>query len=448
MKTENWFRLTPAKMILLGYFVIVNLGACLLSLPIATQAGIWTPYLESLFTATSATCVTGLVLHTTATYWSIFGQLIILVLIQIGGMGFFTMAIMLSVLAKRKISLRQRHTMQESINAPMLGGIVRMARFVFLGTLAIEGLGALVLSLRFIPQFGWGYGIYYAVFHSISAFCNAGFDLFGMLPEGGSLMAFVDDPVVNVTIMLLIVIGGLGFFVWADVRDHRQNFAKYRLHSKLVLGVSAVLIVVPAVMMFFMDANTAAYAGLSPLERAMAVLFQSVTTRTAGFNSVDLTQISASSQSLMLGLMLVGGSSGSTAGGMKTTTLIVLLLCVRASFTRSEDLNVFGRRIDDQALRSAVTIFVSFCTLFISAALVLHHFDGISFAHSLFETASAVATVGLSLGATPHLSSVSQLAIIFLMFFGRVGCLTMVYAIAEHHSTGLSRLPVEQIAIG
>ena len=448
MSSSKWYQLSTSKMVILGFFLIINVGAFLLSLPISSTARVWTPYIDTLFTSTSATCVTGLVINNTATYWSTFGQLVILTLIQIGGMGFFTVAIMFSIVSKRKIGLKQRFIMQETINAPSLRGIVRLTRFVVLTTFTFEALGALLLSTRFIPAFGIADGIYYSIFHSISAFCNAGFDLFGHLPEGASLVAFASDPVVNITIMLLIIVGGLGFFVCDDIRDHKFDFSRYSLHTKIVLLVTSILIIFPFIIMLGLDWNQAAYEGLSPVEKCLAVLFQTITPRTAGFNTVDIAKISTESQGLMIFLMLVGGSSGSTAGGMKTTTILVLFLCVKASFTRSEYLTIYGRRISNSVLRNAVTIAFSFLVLFFSSALLIHIFDAVDIFAALFESASAIATVGLTLGITTSLSNASLVVLVLLMFFGRVGCLTAFIAFSETRPARLAKLPKEQIAIG
>lgn len=452
MNKKTRFRLsalTSTQIILLGYAAIILGGALLLTLPIASQTLEWTPFSDALFTATSATCVTGLIVVSTAGYWSLFGQIIILALIQIGGMGFLTMAVMVFVVAGRRIGLRQRFTMQESIGAPALGGIVRLTRFIFRGVLLFEGLGALALSFRFVPMLGFVRGIYYAIFHSISAFCNAGFDLMDGVAGTGSLTYFVNDPYVNVVIMLLIIIGGLGFFVWEDLYLHRGRLNRCRLHTKIVVLSSVLLLTIPPILIFFFDRDVEWLRSMGEGNRFLAAVFQSTSARTAGFNTIDLNLMSHVSKTLMIMLMLIGGSSGSTAGGMKTTTIATLLLCIRASMTRESELRVFGRRLDDSCLRSAVTVFFSYICLFLGGAVLLTQFDGVSMMSAMFETASAVATVGLSLGITPGLSTASMSVLIFLMFFGRVGCLTMVYAFAENHlNAGVSRLPLEKIAVG
>lgn len=441
--------LTSTQIILLGYAAIIFGGALILMLPISSHASEWTSFPDALFTATSATCVTGLIVVSTAGYWSLFGQLVILALIQIGGMGFLTMAVMVFVVAGRRIGLRQRFTMQESIGAPALGGIVRLTRFIFKGVLIFEGLGALALSFRFVPMLGFVRGVYYAVFHSISAFCNAGFDLMDGVAGEGSLTYFANDPYVNLVIMLLIVIGGLGFFVWEDLYLHKGRLHRCRLHTKIVVLSSILLLAIPPFLIFFFDRDAAGLQTLGEGGRLLASFFQSTSARTAGFNTIDLNLMSHASKTLMILLMLIGGSPGSTAGGMKTTTIATLLLCVRTSMTRENELRVFGRRLDDSCLRSAVTIFFSYICLFLGGAVLLTQFDGVSMMSAMFETSSAVATVGLSLGITPGLSTASMCVLIFLMFFGRVGCLTMVYAFAEtHHNANLSRLPLEKIAVG
>lgn len=441
-------RMTPTKIIVFGYFAIILVGAGLLMLPASSQAGQATPFLDALFTATSATCVTGLVVHDTASYWSGLGQGVILALIQIGGMGFITMAIAITTLSKRRIGLKSRFIMQESIAAPQMGGIIRLTRFVFTVTLFVELGGAIILACRFIPLFGWTRGIWYGIFHSISAFCNAGFDLMGTYSgHFSSLTAFADDPVVNLTIMALIVFGGLGFFVWENLWLHRRDKRHFSLQTKIVLLTTAILIFVPAALLLVFQSGTIG-EGLSRPAQGLAALFQSVTTRTAGFNTVDLGKMVPDSQLLMAVLMLIGGSPGSTAGGVKTTTAVVLLLCLRSAIRREDELQCFGRRIDQSVLKNAVTIATSYLSLTLIGTMAVCHFDEVPLMASLFENASAIATVGLTLGITPTLSDASHLILIFLMYFGRVGCLTLLYALIEGQSHSLTRLPLEKIAVG
>ncbi|MDR3767110.1 MAG: TrkH family potassium uptake protein, partial [Butyricicoccus sp.] len=420
-------RMTPTKIIVLGYLSIILVGAVLLSLPIACKERIYTPFLDALFTATSATCVTGLIVYDTATYWSLFGQAVILTLIQIGGLGFITMAMALATLSKRRIGLKSRFVMQESIAAPQMGGIIRLARFVFTITVCVELCGAALLSIRFIPLFGFAKGLWYGVFHAISAFCNAGFDLMGTYSGPlSSLTAFTDDPIVTLSVMLLIVFGGVGFFVWENLWMNRRDKRHFSLQTKIVLLTTAVLIFVPAALMLVFQ-NGQMQPGLPRPVQGLAALFQSVTTRTAGFNSVGLGDLASNSQLLMVALMLIGGSPGSTAGGMKTTTAVVLMLCLRSTLRREDELQCFGRRIHPSVLKNAVTIATSYMGLTLIGTMALCHFDQVPLMSSLFETASAIATVGLTLGITPDLGGASHLILIFLMFFGRVGCMTMLY---------------------
>lgn len=444
-----WGRMTATKIIVFGYLSIILCGTLLLCLPIASQARTATPFLDALFTATSATCVTGLVVFDTATYWSAFGHVVLLALIQIGGLGFITMAIMVSVFSGRRIGLKSRFLMQESIAAPQMGGIVRLTRFVFAVTLIVESVGAVLLATRFVPIFGAPKGVWYGIFHTVSAFCNAGFDLMGAYSgKFSSLTAFAHDPVVNLTIMALIIFGGLGFFVWENLWLHRRDKKHLSLQTKIVLLATAVLIFVPAALIFVFQNKQLGDGTLGRGAQALAALFQSVTTRTAGFNSVNLDSLTPNSQLLMVLLMLIGGSPGSTAGGVKTTTVVVLLLCVRASLRREDELECFGRRIDRNVLKNAVTIATSYLVLTVAGAMALSHLDGVSLMEAMFETSSAIATVGLTLGITPALGTLSHLILIFLMFFGRVGCLTLLYAIVENQLHSLSRMPLEKIAVG
>lgn len=441
-------RVTPAQVVILGFLVQILLGALLLSLPVASRAGQSTPFLDALFTATSATCVTGLVVQDTVQYWSLFGQVVILLLIQIGGMGVVTMAVAISIFSGRKIGLRERWVMQESISAPQVGGIVRMTGFILKTALAIEALGALVLALRFCPSFGLGKGIWYGVFHSISAFCNAGFDLMGEKAAFSSLTNYTGDPVVNVVICLLIVLGGLGFLTWQDVATHRWHVGRYRLQSKLILVTTGLLLVVGGLFYGLYEFAQPQWAGLTDGERGWATLFQTVSPRTAGFNTVDLTQLTRPTLLVTILLMLAGGSPGSTAGGFKTTTLAVLFLAVVGVFRRQSGASAFGRRLSEIAIRNACALFVLYLTLFLAGGLLLCCLDGIPLMHALFEAASAIGTVGLTLGATTQVSPVSQGILIFLMYFGRVGGLTIIYAMTARPGGNASQYPQEQVTVG
>lgn len=440
-------RITPARVIILGFLLLILSGALLLTLPWSSRSGEWTPFLDALFTATSATCVTGLVVYDTVQYWSTLGQLVILVLIQIGGMGVVTVAIAISMLAGRKIGLKQRWVMQESISAPQVGGILRMTRLILRGTLCIEGLGALLLAIRFIPELGFARGLWYGIFHSVSAFCNAGFDLQGNSGAFSSLVHFTGDPLVNLVIMALIVIGGIGFLTWGDITEHKWHFRSYRLQSKLVLTATALLLLLPTLFFFCYEFSRPVWSDLSLGERLLASLFQTVTPRTAGFNTVDLTQLSESSQFLMILLMLSGGASGSTAGGMKITTLSVLVITALSVFRQRDSAQAFGRRLPPDILRSAVTIFVLYLLLFLAGGIAISCMEEVSLLAALYESASAIATVGLTLGLTPTLGVPSQLILIFLMYFGRVGGLTLIFAVLNSNRTP-AQLPQERVMVG
>lgn len=436
-------RLSSFQIITGGFACVILIGALLLMLPISSAQGAWTPFHEALFTSTSAVCVTGLVVQDTGTYWSMFGQLILLLLIQIGGLGIITVAAAFTILSGRKISLMQRSTMQDAISAPQVGGIVRLTRFILRGTFLIELLGALALLPSFCRDYGFR-GIWFAVFHSISAFCNAGFDLLGQPGKlYPSLTAYAQDPLVNLTIVLLIVSGGIGFLSWEDICTHRLCFRRYRLQTKVILVTTLLLIVLPAAFFFVQD-----YASLPLSSRLLAAVFQSVTPRTAGFNTTDLTKLSSASRGVMILLMLIGGSPGSTAGGMKTTTFTVLMANAVATFRQRESVQLYGRRIDCGTVRTAATILMMYLTFFFGGALIISVHEQLSLSACLFETASAVATVGLTLGITPQLHLLSRLILIALMYMGRVGGLTLIYATVGSRKTVVARLPQEQITVG
>ena len=435
-------RMTSFQIIILGFAAVVLLGALLLMLPISTKSGLATPFSEALFTSTSAACVTGLVVRDTATHWSAFGQAVILLLIQIGGMGVVTIAVSFAWLSGRKISLMQRSTMQESITASKTGGIVRLTGFIVRATLIIELVGALIMMPMFCMDFG-PKGVWMALFHSVSAFCNAGFDIMGTAEVPfASLTAYTINPAINITIMLLIIIGGIGFMTWDDIKVNRQHLKRYSMQSKVILMTSLILIVIPAVYFYFVE-----FSGFSASERVFSSLFQAVSPRTAGFNTTDLTKMTGAGKCLMIMLMLTGGSPGSTAGGMKTTTVAVLFANAIAVFRRKDDAHFFGRRINDEAVKKAATILIMYITLFVSGGLVISLAEKLPIDVCLFETASAIGTVGLSLGLTPGLGLLSHCILIVLMFLGRVGGLTLVYA-ALSGANNISKLPQEKIAVG
>lgn len=435
--------LTSFQIIILGFAGVILIGALILMLPISSKGRTVTPFNETLFTATSAVCVTGLVVQDTATYWSAFGQGVIITLIQIGGLGVITVAASFALLSGRKISLMQRSTMQEAISAPKVGGIVRLTGFVLKATFLFELLGAIAMMPTFIKDFG-AKGIWMAFFHSISAFCNAGFDIMGTADaKFVSLTSYISNPVVNITAMLLIVIGGIGFLTWEDVYTNKLRFRNYRMQSKVILVTTGLLILLPALFYFFVD-----FAKLPMSERVFGSLFMAVTPRTAGFNTADLSILGGSGLIILFVLMLIGGSPGSTAGGMKTTTFAVLIANALASFRRREDPQFFGRRIESQTVKNAATILMMYITLFLAGAIIISIAEGLPIGICLFETASAVGTVGLTMGITPSLGIISQCVLMILMFLGRVGGLTLIYAALSGTNNSLSKLPQEKITVG
>ena len=436
-------RFTSFQIIIGGFIAVILIGALLLMLPVSSKAGIITPFNEALFTSTSAVCVTGLVVQDTATYWSWFGQGIILVLIQIGGLGVITIAVSFALLSGRKISLMQRSVMQEAISAPKVGGIVRLTGFVLKGTFLVEFTASIIMMPVFVKDFGVK-GIWMAIFHSISAFCNAGFDLMGTEnAKYASLTSYISHPLINITIMLLIIIGGIGFLTWEDILKNKYRIKSYRMQTKVILTTSLLLILFPAFFFFFRD-----FADMPMQERIFSSLFQAVTPRTAGFNTADLTMMTKDGLGIVIVLMLVGGSPGSTAGGMKTTTLAVLIANTLACFRRKEDAQMFGRRIETSIIKNAASIFMMYIVLFFGGAIVISTVEDLSFSTCLFETASAIGTVGLTLGITPELGVISQTILMILMFLGRVGGLTLIYAALSGSGKKISKLPQEKMTVG
>ena len=435
-------KLTSFQIIILGFFGVILLGTLLLMLPLSSKDGCATPLLDALFTSTSAVCVTGLVLYDTATYWSAFGQLVILLLIQIGGMGVITVAAAFAMISGRKISLMQRSTMQEAISAPKVGGIVRLTSFIIKTTLLMELLGAAAMTPVFCRDFG-AKGVWMALFHSISAFCNAGFDLMGTRTPFSSLTSYAAQPVINLVIVLLIIVGGIGFLTWDDIRSNHLHIHRYRMQSKIILCTTALLLAVPAVYFFCFE-----FVALPTKERVLTSLFQSVTPRTAGFNTVDLASLSEAGQCITIVLMLIGGSPGSTAGGMKTTTVAVLFATAISTFRRQESAHFFGRRVDDDVVKNAVTILIMYLALFFFGGLTISIVEDLPILTCLFEAASAVGTVGLSLGITSGLGMASKLILITLMFCGRVGGLTLIFAALSGTQKNVSKFPREKVTVG
>lgn len=441
-------RFSSSQIIIMGFLSVILTGSILLMLPVSTRSGESASFADALFTATSATCVTGLVIHDTATYWSLFGQAVILLLIQIGGMGVVTIAVSVAVISGRKIGLMQRSTMQEAISAPSVGGIVRLTGFILKATILIELLGAFSMLPVFCKDFGIWRGIWYALFHSISAFCNAGFDLMGSREAFSSLTGYRDSGLINVVIMGLIMTGGIGFLTWDDIRRNGIHIRKYRMQSKVILLTTVILIIFPFLFFFFAEFGRDTWNDMTLGEKLWSALFQVVTPRTAGFNTVDLSLLGESGQTIIIILMLIGGSPGSTAGGMKTTTMTVLFITLFSVFRRKENSECFGRRIEEETIRNAAAILLMYLTLFLVGGIVISYLEQLPILTCLFETASAIGTVGLTLGITPALGIISRMILMILMFLGRVGGLTLVFAAFSDKERNLSKLPKEKITVG
>lgn len=438
MQVKHRFKLTSARFIILGFAGVILIAAILLILPLSSANDNHTSFINALFTATSATCVTGLVVYDTATHWSVFGQAIILLLIQIGGMGVVTIAIGLSRLSGKKVGLLGRSFMQDSISAPRLGGIMKFTGFIVLTSLIIEAFGAFALMPSFSKMLGVK-GIWYSFFHSISAFCNAGFDIMGGF---SSFTHFVSNTTINITIMLLIIVGGIGFATWKDIKEHGIRIKKYTLQSRVIIFVTAVFILLPAIFFFFFE-----FKDMEIKSRVLASLFQSVTLRTAGFNTVDFSALKDESAAIMIIFMLIGGAPGSTAGGMKVTTIAILFCSMQSVFSSKKEVRMGNRRIDEENIKTAAAVFMMYITLFMAGGIAISLYDNIPLQKCLFETASAIGTVGLTTGITTSLSSFSKVILICLMYIGRVGGLTVIFAAARTSISG-AKLPLEKITVG
>ena len=439
--------LTQTQFIAYGFLGIIIVGAVLLKLPFSSKSGVSPDWLTCLFTATSASCVTGLVVADTWTQWSLFGQIVIITLIQIGGLGFVTIGVFVSIILRRKIGLKTRGLMQESASTLQIGGMVKLAKKIIIGTAIFEGTGAILLAIRFIPQYGFFRGVFYGVFHAVSAFCNAGFDLMGHQAQYNSFVNYYDDWIVNLVIMSLIVIGGIGFVVWDDLSRHRLNYRKYMLHTKLVLLTTFILVFGSAVLFYFFERNNL-LVGMNTSGKILTSLFSSVTARTAGFNTVDTAALSDGSKLLTIILMFVGGSPGSTAGGVKTTTLVVLILYVVSNIRRTYGVNAFGRRLEDDSIKRASSIFTINLMLSLTASLIIMMVQPLKMTDVLFETFSAIGTVGMTTGITRSLLPVSKVIIILLMYCGRIGSLSFALAFTQRKKIAHVQQPVERITVG
>lgn len=436
-------QMTSFRVILVGFILLILAGALLLSLPIASASHVRTPFLDALFTSTSAACVTGLVVRDTATYWSLFGRTVILILIQIGGLGVVTVGVFMIVLSGKQIGIHQRTVMQEAISAPQIGGIIRFTKFFIGGTALLEGFGMIALAPPFIREFGVTKGLSYALFHSISAFCNAGFDLMGIRGPYSSLSSLQHNHWVLGVIMALIVFGGIGFLTWRDLLDNRFRWQRLRLQTKIILYTTAVLLILTFLYFWLVE-----FRNLRMTDRIWYSLFAAVTPRTAGFNTFEYGAISEAGMLVTIVLMMTGGAPGSTAGGMKVTTLFAVCIAAANDLRRKEDVNCFGRRLDETSIHKAFSILFIYTALLMTGTAAITLAEPVPLIRAMFECASALGTVGLTTGITPGLGPVSKAILILFMYFGRVGGLTIVYAAVSKKKRPIRKYPMEKIAVG
>lgn len=444
------FRLSVWQTLALGYLIVILIGSILLILPFATQKGESTDYLGALFTATSATCVTGLTPYATGTHWTLYGQIVILVLIQFGGLGFMTFVTSLILLFRRGIGIGNRYAMMTSAGGSKYSGVSTLVKRIIIGSAIFEVLGAVLLAIRFVPDFGWGMGVYFAIFHSVSAFCNAGFDLLAYAGSA-SLSMYAVDPLVTLTVCMLIIMGGLGFVVWGDVMDCRFRFKKFQMNTKVVLVTTGALLVLATVLFLAFEWNNPTYSEYNFGQKLLVSFFNATTPRTAGFFIIDPEDLSDSGYFLTVILMFVGGSSGSTAGGLKVGTFAVIIMGMLNVFRGYKDINIAKKRVDSSLMSQALAIFAACLMLVITSTLVIcaiENGNGATFKSVLYECVSAMGTVGLSMNLTPKLSAASLVIVTLLMYAGRVGILTLALALAKKRKPPEIRYPVDTLLIG
>lgn len=439
-------RFTPVQILATGFAIVIFVGAVLLSLPISSQSGQRTPFLDCLFTSTSSVCVTGLIVVDTGTHWTYFGKTVIMLLIEIGGLGFMSFATLLAILLGKKITLKERLVMQEALNTFNIQGLVKMAKYILLFTFSIQGGGALLLSTQFIPRYGLAKGLYYSIFHSVSAFCNAGFDLFGNF---SSLTSVYNNPVIILVIAFLIIIGGIGFYVWYEIYNYKGR-RKLSTHSKLVLWATFLLLIVGTILMFIFESNNpGTMANMTFNNKILSSFFAAVTPRTAGFNSISTSDMTMAGKFLTILLMFVGGASGSTAGGIKVTTAGVLIMTVVCVVKGKQDTEINKKRISKEIVYRALAITVIGLALVITVTMILSITEvKFPFEYYLYEATSAFGTVGITLGLTTKLSSIGKIVILLTMYAGRVGPLTLAIAFARKLKNSSIKYPEEKILVG
>ena len=445
-KFKRNFKLKGVQILALGFILVILVGALILTLPISTTSGESTNFLDALFTATSAVCVTGLIVVDTGTYWNVFGQTVIMILIEIGGLGFMSFTTLIAIILGKKITLRERLILQDAMNTFNIQGLVKMVKYVLVFTVSVQFFGALLFSTQFVPEYGLGRGIFYSIFHSISAFCNAGFDIFGNF---SSLTSYNSNAVVILVASALIIIGGLGFTVWSELYSSK-SLKKVSLHSKMVILMTAVLVLGGTILMLlFENNNVNTIADMSFFDKIMNSFFASVTPRTAGFNSIPTDGMTTAGQFLTIILMFIGGSPGSTAGGIKTTTIGILIVTIVCVIKGREDVEVFKRRFSKELVYRAFTlIFIGLSLVIVVTMLLSYTEKGASFMALFYEAVSAFGTAGLTLGLTSELSNIGKVLIIFLMYLGRVGPLTVVLSITRKRINSGIKYPEGKILIG
>lgn len=439
-------KLKGVQILALGFLAVILIGGTILTLPISSANGEYTNFLDALFTSTSAVCVTGLVTLDTGTHWSMFGQTIIMLLIEIGGLGFMSFTTLIAIILGKKITLRDRLILQDAMNTFSIQGLVKMVQYVLTFTITVQLSGALLFSTQFIPQYGIGKGLFYSLFHSISAFCNAGFDLFGNF---SSLTSYSSNWVVILVVSALIIIGGIGFAVWIEIYNFK-SIKKLSIHSKMVILVTTILIVGGTILMFIFEHNNPnTLANMNMGDKILNSFFAAVTPRTAGFNSISTDGMTNAGNFLTIILMFIGGSPGSTAGGIKTTTIGVLLVTVICVIRGRDDAEAFKKRFPKELIYKAFTLFFIGGALVIGATMLLSYTEkGASFLSLLYETTSAFGTVGLTVGLTQKLTEVGKVLIMIMMYLGRVGPLTVVLSLMRNKKNNGVRYPEGKILIG
>ncbi|SKC62321.1 trk system potassium uptake protein TrkH [[Eubacterium] yurii] len=445
MKISILKKLSHSQILAGGFFIIILIGAVILNMGFSSAKGQSIGFLDALFTSTSSVCVTGLIVADTGTYWSDFGKFVIMILIQIGGLGFMTIATLGVIISGEKLSYSKKLLIQDSLSSEKTSDIIKFCKKIILVSLFIELVGAICLSIAFVPEFGFVKGICYGIFHSVTAFCNAGFDIMGNF---SSLTAYFNNPIVNISIMLLIILGGLGFSTIFDI-NRKRAFKKFRLNTKIILITTAILIVIPTFLFFIFEMNNPKTLGSMNFgEKILASLFQVVSPRTAGYNTIELSQMYDSTKFLTIILMFIGGAPASTAGGLKTTTFALIIISVYCLFKQKSEIEIFGRTVPFKNLNKALVSLVIGFTLVITGTMIILSYSDFDFLTVLYEVTSAYATVGLTLGITTKLNAICKITLIILMFMGRVGSLTVLYSFIKTDSKKKYKYPKEEINIG